>query len=69
VRNVTGFNTRKKSESNRRSATYFLLQLAKDPAEGIVAGSAIDFETLFKETTMKKYLDYWELWRAKASNS
>ena len=34
-----------------------------------VAGSAIDFETLFKETTMKKYLDYWELWRAKASNS
>ena len=44
-------------------------KLAKDPAEGIVAGSAIDFETLFKETTMKKYLDYWELWRAKASNS
>ena len=41
-------------------------KLAKDPAEGIVAGSAIDFETLFKETTMKKYLGYWEQWRALA---
>ena len=44
-------------------------KLAKDPTEGIVAGSTIDFETLIQETTMKKYLDYWELWRAKASNS
>ena len=44
-------------------------KLAKDPAEGIVAGSALDFDTLFKETIMKKYLSYWEQWRTRASNS
>ncbi len=44
-------------------------KLTRDPAEGIVSGNSLDLETLFKETTMKKYLSYWELWRAKASNS
>jgi hypothetical protein len=44
-------------------------RFAKDPSEGIVVGSALDFQMLFKETVMKKYLGYWELWRTKSLNS
>ena len=44
-------------------------KLAKDPAEGILAGSALDFEALSKETIMNNYLSYWELWRDETSNS
>lgn len=44
-------------------------RFAKDPSEGIVVGSALDFQMLFKETVMKKYLGYWELWRMKTLNN
>ena len=38
-------------------------KIATDPSIGIINVSDLDFETLFKETTMKKYLSYWEQWR------
>ena len=44
-------------------------KLVKDPSEGIVDGSALEFEMLFKETVMRKYLGYWELWQIKTLNS
>ena len=44
-------------------------RFAKDPSEGIVVGSALDFQMLFKETEMKKYLSCWELWRTRSVNS
>lgn len=44
-------------------------KLSRDPAEGILAGRDLDFEALSKETIMKNYLSYWELWRDEASNS
>jgi len=36
----------------------------QDESSGIFNVSDLDYETLFKETTMKKYLGYWEQWRA-----
>ena len=38
-------------------------KIATDPSIGIINVSDLDFETLFKESTMKKYLSYWEQWR------
>lgn len=35
----------------------------QDESSGIFKVSDLDFETLFKETIMKKYLSYWEQWR------
>ena len=38
-------------------------KIATDPSIGIINVSDLDFETLFKESTMKKYLSYWEQWK------
>jgi hypothetical protein len=35
----------------------------QDESSGIFNVSTLDYETLFKDTTMKKYLSYWEQWR------
>ena len=35
----------------------------QDESSGIFNVSTLDFDTLFKETIMKKYLSYWEQWR------
>lgn len=38
----------------------------QDESSGIFNVSTLDYETLFKDTTMKKYLSYWEQWRLEA---
>jgi hypothetical protein len=35
----------------------------QDESSGIFNVNDLDFETLFKETIMEKYLSYWEQWR------
>ena len=35
----------------------------QDESSGIFNASDLDFDTLFKETIMKKYLSYWAQWR------
>ena len=37
----------------------------QDEGSGIINGSDISFNNLFKKTIMKSYLSYWELWRTK----
>jgi hypothetical protein len=38
----------------------------QDESSGIFNVSTLDYETLFKDTTMKTYLSYWEQWRLEA---